>query len=297
MRKMNDGSLLIRTHGKINLTLDVIGKRADGYHDIVSVMQSISLSDEIRLSLTDEEISAACNHPEVPVDRGNLVCQAARELQRVAGIRKGVHIELSKGIPVAAGLGGGSSDAAAVLLGLNRLWGTGLSHEQLSAIGSGIGADVPFCLLGGTALAEGIGERLLPLPGFAKQWLILIKPPFGVSTRKIYEAFDNFDVAFRPDTSAVVKSLQEGDFLQAIPAMGNVLEQVTTSLYPEVGEIIKGLQAKGVKKALMCGSGPTVCAFVDDRAAAEKIKQDPFGFQGEVFVASTETRGHVFLEG
>lgn len=295
MKIMDQRAVMVQAHGKINLTLDVVGKRNDGYHDILSIMQSISLHDRMRLSLTGTDISVACSHPEVPANEENLVFRAAQELRRVTRVKAGVHIQLSKGIPVAAGLGGGSADAAAVLLGLNKLWNTGLSQDQLREIGQSLGADVPFCLMGGTALAEGIGERLTPLPALPQQWLVLVKPPFGVSTSEIYEAYDSAAIPVRPDTAAVLRSIRRGDFSGAVAGAGNVLEQVTASLYPEVAEIVASLKTKGAKKVFMCGSGPTVCAFVENRPAAENLKKQYPGYPGKIHIANTTARGNMFL--
>lgn len=292
---MATNTVMVQVYGKINLTLDIVGKRNDGYHDIISIMQSISLSDRLKLKEIKGEISLECDCSRVPLGEDNLCFRAAQELRRAAGVRKGVHIKLSKGIPVAAGLGGGSADAAGVLLGLNRLWQTGFSLDRLREIGSGIGADVPFCLTGGTSLAEGIGEKLTPLPYFPKQWLFLVKPPFDVSTGEIYKAYDSAEIVYRPDTVSVLDSIRAGDIHRAIQGMGNTLEQVTGAIFPEVKDLIDELQSEGAKKVIMCGSGPTVCAFVNSREAGERLKARYSGYPGETYLAHFVTRGSILL--
>lgn len=292
---MTPNTVMVHAYGKINLTLDIVGKRHDGYHDIISIMQSISLFDRLRLTETAGEIVLECNCSGVPLGEDNLCCRAAQELRRAAGVRKGVYIKLSKGIPVAAGLGGGSADAAGVLWGLNRLWQTGFTLDRLREIGSGIGADVPFCLTGGTSLAEGIGEKLTPLPRFPKQWLFLVKPPFDVSTGEIYKAYDSAKIVYRPDTVSVLDSIRTGNIDRAIQGMGNTLEQVTGAIFPEVKYLTDELRSGGAEKVIMCGSGPMVCAFVNSRAAGEKLKARFSGYPGETYLAHSVTRGIVLL--
>lgn len=293
---MNETYIRVQANAKINLTLDVLGKRKDGYHDIRSIMQSISLSDRITLIRTEGEISIECAHPEVPCNISNLACRAAYELQKAARARFGVHIKLNKGIPVAAGLGGGSTDAAAVLRGLNRLWNTKLDNNELIEIGKRIGADVPFCLLGGTALAEGIGEILTPLKPIPRLWLVLFKPPFGVSTGDVYHAFDRRDHKFQPVTDIFMSRMNDNNMEAMVAATGNMLEETTTALYPEVRELINRLQNKKILRAFMCGSGPTVCAVTADRRAAKLLRMECSDFNGKTYIAYTVPRASVILK-
>ena len=291
-------SIHLQAYAKINFSLDVLEKRQDGFHNIRSIMQSISLYDRLSLTKTEGDISIECADPEVPCNDNNLAVRGAQELKQAAQVKAGVHIVLSKGIPVAAGLGGGSADVAAVLRGLNNLWNTGLDNRELREIGKRIGADVPFCLTGGTALAEGIGEVLTPLEDFPRLWLVLFKPAFGVSTPEVYRAHDRMErVQYRQDTEAVLAGVEKGDFEAMISGMGNMLQQITTGLYPEVGNIIHMLQKKALTKVFMCGSGPTVCAVVSDRCAAEELRRKCFAFSGKVYITHTVPRASILLDG
>jgi len=183
---------------------------------------------------------------------------------------KGIKIHIAKRIPVAAGLAGGSTDAAAVLLGLNKIWGLGLTLEELAELGAGIGSDVPFCVIGGTALAKGRGEVLSPLPGVSEMWLVLVKPALEVSTAQIYKNFDPVKVERRPDTDAAVRAINKGNTKILLNNMVNVLESVTLSMYPEVSQVKEVMIAEGITSVLMSGSGPTVFGIVDSQAVAEQ---------------------------
>lgn len=293
---MKPAGIWVQANAKINLTLDVLEERRDGYHNIRSVMQSISLHDRLSLTRTECDISIEGSHREVPWDADNLACRAALELQKTVGTRQGVHIKLWKGIPVAAGLGGGSADAAAVLRGLNRLWDTKLDGDQMREIGKRIGADVPFCLTGGTALAEGMGDILTPLEPVPMLWLVLFKPFFGVSTGEVYRAHRRIKDEYRYNTEDVLSELKKGALDGIISGIGNTLQRTTTSLYPEVADIIHGLEEIGIPKVFMCGSGPTVCAVVSDKKEARQLKGKCSGFNGNIYIAHTVPRAGVFLE-
>lgn len=293
---MQTTTVFVQAHGKINLTLDVLGKRPDGYHNLRSVMQSIGLYDRLSLTATRESISIVCRNRAIPHDSSNLACRAAFALKEAAGVKAGVKIRLNKGIPVAAGLGGGSADAAAVLRGLNRLWNTGLSSAELREIGKNLGADVPFCLEGGTVLAEGYGERLTPLKPAPRMWLVLFKPEFGVSTPEVYNAYDTMEIEYRNDTAAVVAGLEKHDLEAVISGMGNMLQQTTAVLYPQVAALISGLEKMGTEAVLMCGSGPTVCAVFHDRKSAESLRNKCSNFKGKIYLCHTVSRGSFLLE-
>jgi len=293
MRRGRD--ILVQAHAKINLTLEVLSKRKDGYHNIVSVMQSISLHDRLYLRVGTDGITVDCDHPGVPAGKENLVYKAAEKLRAYAGVRDGASIKIHKGIPVAAGLAGGSADAAAALLGLNRLWGTNYDAGRLIALAKELGADIPFCIVGGTALARGIGEELTRLPALPKIWLVLVKPPFGVSTKEVYERYDSMKIGYRPNHELLLKALEKGERGSVIAGIGNVLERVTVSLYPEVQEIIDYLQKLGSEKVFMCGSGPTVCAVVENEQKAKNIRSKFSGYPGEVYTAYTLDRGSVVI--
>lgn len=272
----------LKARAKINLTLDVIGKRPDGYHEVAMVMQTIDLYDRITLTAVDGDIEVSANNPEIPLGPANLVYKAA-ELLRPGGFSGGVHIHIEKNIPMAAGLAGGSTDAAAVLQGLNRLWRLNRSIEDLLELGSRIGSDVPFCILGGTALAAGRGEKLTPLKAAPAMWLVLAKPPVGVSTKEVYGRFEPELVDRRPDNEAMIGALVAGDTHAVTENLVNVLESVTLRLYPEVAALKESMIRAGAQAALMSGSGPTVFGLVPDRIiaeqVAERLKQEfPAGF-------------------
>ncbi len=266
----------IEARAKINLSLDVLGTRPDGYHEILSVMQPLELHDILVVRALEKEIRVESDHPEVPEGPGNIVYRAAMAVRREYGRGGGAGIFIHKKIPVAAGLAGGSADAAAALGALNRLWGLGAALEDLIRLGETIGSDVPFCLLGRTALVGGKGEVLTPLPPFSGFGVVLVKPPFGVSTAEIYSLYDSFPAGPGPDTGAVVRALEKRDLNTLAALMGNVLEKVTASLHPEITEIKRSLMAAGAAGALMSGSGPTVfglCASpADARMVASRLK-------------------------
>jgi len=260
----------LKARAKINLTLDVIGKRPDGYHEVAMVMQAIDLYDLITLTTIKDGIAVSANHPEIPTGPENLVYKAA-EILRPKGFSGGVHLHIEKNIPMAAGLAGGSTDAAAVLVGLNRLWRLNRSEEELLDLGSRIGSDVPFCILGGTALATGRGEKLTPLPAAPEIWLVLAKPPLGVSTKEVYGRFEAGRVSLRPDNEAMLRALAAGDTGGIAGNMVNVLESVTLRLCPQVSALKEQLVRAGAAAALMSGSGPTVFGLVPDRTAAQQV--------------------------
>ena len=262
----------IKARAKINLTIDVIGKRPDGYHEVSMVMQTIDLHDLITLTAADSGITVSANRLEVPTGSENLVYKAA-ELIKPPGFNGGVQIHIEKNIPMAAGLAGGSADAAAVLEGLNQLWELKLTREELMKIGSQIGSDVPFCVLGGTALAEGRGEKLTPLPEAPEIWLVLAKPPVGVSTKDVYGQYNPCNTSRRPDNNAMIRALAKGDKVEIMENLVNVLESVTLHRYPEVAGLKQLMVRSGAQAALMSGSGPTVFGVVPEKAAALEVVQ------------------------
>jgi 4-diphosphocytidyl-2-C-methyl-D-erythritol kinase len=269
----------VKARAKINLSLDVLGMRPDGYHEILTVMQALELHDVLEIEQTGEDcIRVDCSDPEVPPGSGNLVYRAADLLRREYGCIQGANIFINKNIPVAAGLAGGSTDAAAALKALNRLWGLNAGGKELLGLGELLGSDVPFCLLGKTALAGGKGEVLTPLPSFSGRGVVLVMPPFGVSTASIYKLYDSFPAGPAVNVSAVVKAVESGDFLAVARMMGNALEKVTASKHPKIMEIKNGLINAGAAGALMSGSGPAVfglCAGPEEaRAIASRLKPE-----------------------
>ena len=260
---------------KINLTLDVTGRRADGYHTVCMVMQSVALHDEIRVTVTQGEkkprgIILTCNLPYLPVDERNLAWRAADLFYQETGVLPGTcEIHIDKRIPIAAGLAGGSSDAAAVLRALAVLHAVGLTDDELCAMGLKLGADVPYCLRGGTMLAEGIGEELRPLAPMPHCWVVLCKPPFAVSTKDVYRAMDEVDIKKRPDTAGMVKALEKGDYSGVCRRLSNVMELVTATKRRQIGEIKAFLTENGADGTLMSGSGPTVYGLFSDENRAK----------------------------
>lgn len=245
---------------KINLALDVIARRADGYHQVDMVMQSIELSDLITLE-DAAEIELSCNRPELPVDERNLAWRAVRLLQEVAGVFSGVKIKIDKKIPIAAGLAGGSTDAAAVLIGLNKLWKLGLSQLELRKIGVKLGADVPFCIMGGTARAQGIGEELTRVNSKLQSDVLLITPNSPVSTALIYQKLKVENIKKHPQISVIINALEAGDREALFGTWGNVLETVVLNESSLVAEVKSYFNSFGIGNCLMSGSGPSVFAL------------------------------------
>ena len=260
---------------KINLSLDVLERLPNGYHRLAMLMQTVGLTDTITLTLRPEGISLHCVNEspasqgatDIPMDARNLAWKAAEAyFSQVPGL--GVDIHLVKRIPAAAGLAGGSADAAAVLRGLNALHGCLLSTEELVRMGVKIGADVPYCLVGGTCLAEGIGEELTPLPSFAGHWIVLVKPPFPVSTPWVFGQLKLHDLGERPDTPCLVEAVRSGDAVGVAVGMRNVLERVTEPVHPEIAALRKQLLVLGALGSRMSGSGPSVFGLFADRETA-----------------------------
>ena len=268
--------LELKALAKINLGLDVLGKRENGYHDVRMIMQSIYLYDTIRIEKTgaDEGISLCSNLSYLPSDGNNIAYKAAQLLKEEFRIREGVRITLDKHIPVAAGLAGGSSNAAAVLFGMNRMFRLGLSQKELMDRGVKLGADVPYCIMRGTVLAEGIGEELTRLPAMPKCTVLIAKPPVSVSTKMVYEALDAEEIPKHPDIDGIIKGLEEGDLRQIARSMGNVLEDVTIPMHPVIAQIKQEMLEAGAIGAMMSGSGPTVFGLFENRAAARTAQKN-----------------------
>lgn len=287
--------LQIQAYAKINLFLNVLYKRPDGYHEIETVFQSIGLSDDIILRKFSKDIKIKCEHPQVPLDESNLAYRAAKLLFEASGFSEGVEITIKKRIPVAAGLGGGSADAAAVLVGLNQLFELECEREQLMSLGSKLGADVPFCILGGTALGRGIGEILEPLPPLEKIWLTLVNPGFMVSTAWVYQNLhfgsknENLWLTKSPkNVNILVQQIRTNNLRKFCDGMFNALEEVVVNKYPVIENLKSQLKKLGALSVLMSGSGPTVFALMPDelhaKAAAEKLS-------GETYFTTTSPVG------
>lgn len=286
--------LELKALGKINLGLDVLGKRENGYHDVRMVMQTVYLYDQIRIERMKEPgIHLSSNLFYLPVNENNLAYRAADLLMKECQIREGVRITLDKHIPVAAGMAGGSSNAAAVLFGMNRMFSLGFTMEELMERGVTLGADVPYCILRGTVLAEGIGEKLTPLPAMPKCYVLLAKPPISVSTKAVYEKLDSHEIAEHPNIDGIIGGLKRQNLDEVAAGMGNVLEKVTIEEYPVIDKIKSVMCREGALNAMMSGSGPTVFGIFEDknraRAAAQKIKETQLTKQ--VYVVNVHNAG------
>ena len=263
----------IRAYAKINWTLDVLFKRADRYHELRTIYQTVSLYDQLRISETIGAIEVACNDPRVPCDETNLVFKAAASLRKATNISKGARIEIEKRIPVAAGLGGGSSNAAATLLALVKLWKLEIDESELFQIAAALGSDVPFFLIGGTALGVGRGEEVYPIEQVACEYLLLVNPGFAVSTRDAYERLSRLttsEAAFIiPFTLLAAKGIRE------LPLVArNDLEVPVLAAYPEIAEVKRRLLSLGARHALMSGSGATVFGVFDNLHTAERSETE-----------------------
>ncbi len=275
--------LLVKAPAKINLSLDVLRKREDGYHDVRMIMTTIDLADRLELTeLAENRIEIVSHNRYVPDDQRNLAYQAAKLIKERYGVQKGVSIVIEKTIPVAAGLAGGSSDAAATLRGLNKLWKLGLSAEELAKIGAEIGSDVSFCVYGGTAIATGRGEQIEHIPAPPPCWVILAKPQIGVSTADVYRNLKADHVA-HPDVDKMIQSIEQGDYEGICSSVGNVLEEVTFSMHPEVEHIKEQMKRFGADAVLMSGSGPTVFGIVRHDSRMHRIYNGLKGFCEQVY--------------
>lgn len=268
----------IKAYAKINLGLDVVRRLENGYHQVKMVMQSIDLWDMLTLERTGSGIAITTDVQGLPTDRSNLIYKAADMMLEKYGIHFGLRVHLRKEIPMAAGMAGGSADAAAVMKGIDELFGLNLPLSRLMEDGVAIGADVPYCILGGTALAEGIGERLTPLPPMPDCHILVAKPEAAVSTKYVYEHLDAQGIARHPDIDGMVLAIRQGSLEGITGRMENVLETVTVPAHPVIADIKRRMLESGAANSLMSGSGPTVFGIFSDegtaRAAYEQLKEE-----------------------
>lgn len=261
----------LKAMAKINLGLDVVRKREDGYHEVRMIMQTIRMYDQIRLRAVSEAgIKVRTNLSYLPCNEDNLVHKAAKLLMEEFEVGEGLSIELKKYIPVAAGMAGGSSDAAAVMVGVNRMFGLGLTKAQLMERGVKIGADVPYCIMRGTVLAEGIGEILTPLSPMPKCHVLIAKPGIHVSTKFVYGGLHLDEMTVHPDIDGQAAAIKAGDLKETARLMGNVLESVTAAAYPVIDEIKAFMTQHGAVGAMMSGSGPTVFGLFEEERTAKR---------------------------
>lgn len=263
-------SIQLNAYAKINLGLDVIGKRPDGYHEVRMIMQTIGLHDKLSINtIHNPNIKMKTNLPFLPVNDKNIVYKAVSLIKEKHQIKEGIYINLKKRIPVSAGLAGGSTDAAAALIGMNKLFDLDLSLEDLMDIGVTLGADVPYCLIGGTALSEGIGEKLTSLPPFPDSNILVVKPNINVSTKKIYGNFDLSKVENHPNIDGIIAGIKDNNLQEATNHFANVLETVTVKMHPKINIIKETMLNQGALTSLMSGSGPTVFGIFDDNKKAQ----------------------------
>ena len=286
-------SIRLKARAKINLGLDVLGKREDGYHEVRMVMQTIGIYDRLILTkIPEEEIRITSNLAFLPVNENNLIYKAIKLLKDEYHFPGGVSVDLNKFIPVAAGMAGGSTDAASTMFGVNRLFGLNLSMGKMMELGVRLGADVPYCVMGGTALAEGIGEKLTPLAPAPDCYVLVAKPDINVSTKYVYEHLDAQEIRKHPDIDGMVEAIAEESLQGILDRMENVLETVTVSAYPIIQKIKDRMKELGAINSLMSGSGPTVFGIFDNRdkmaAAARSLRKS--GLAKTVFATDIYNR-------
>ena len=280
--------MIEKAYAKINISLDVVGKRDDGYHLLKMIMQNIELYDEIELTKIDEGIKITCNKVFVPTDERNLAYKAAKAFKDKYNIKQGVKIDIRKNIPVSAGLAGGSTDCAAVLRSMNKLFKVNAPMSELMEIGVKRGADVPYCLQGGTALCEGIGEEITKLPPFKNQIVVLVKPPFAVSTKDVYKAFDINKAIIHPKTERIISAMKVYDLNSVCSNMKNLLENVTLRKFPVINNIKCQMINYGAVGTMMSGSGPSVFAFFNDMYKAQLCFEEMKKKYKDVFITRTK---------
>ena len=278
----------IKAYAKINISLDIVGKReSDGYHLLKMIMQNIDLYDEISIRKQKEGITISCNKNYVPTDSRNLAYKAASLFKETYNIEDGVHIDIVKNIPVSAGLAGGSTDAAAVLKLMNKIFEVNVSDEELMDIGLKLGADIPYCINGGTALCEGIGEKITTLPPFKDKILVLVKPSFGVSTKEVYKSFNLDRVKVHPKTESLIEAMEQDNLYYVANNMKNLLENVTLRKHNILIKIKEDMNRYGAVGSMMSGSGPSVFAFFDDMLKAQRCYEKMKENYREVFLTRT----------
>ncbi len=278
-----------KAYAKVNLGLDVIRRREDGYHEVRMIMQTVDICDVLTFTRQERPgIVVTTDKEELPGDESNLIYKAARLVTETCSVREGIKIELQKRIPMAAGMAGGSTDAAAVFHGMNEMFGLGMDEDEMCALGVKIGADIPYCVKGGTALAEGIGEILTKLPDAPACVVLVAKPDIDVSTKYVYENLHAESLEYHPDIDGMRAAIEEGDLRGMAERMGNVLETVTVNAYPVIREIKEVMKKSGAWNALMSGSGPTVFGIFGEEEKARKAYNE---------IAQANLAGQLFITG
>ncbi len=282
-------TIIKKAYAKVNLGLDVIRRREDGYHEVRMIMQTVDICDVLTFTRQERPgIVVTTDKEELPGDESNLIYKAARLVTETYSVREGIKIELQKRIPMAAGMAGGSTDAAAVFHGMNEMFELGMDEDDMCALGVKIGADIPYCIKGGTALAEGIGEILTKLPDAPACVVLVAKPDIDVSTKYVYENLHAESLEYHPDIDGMRAAIEEGDLRGMTERMGNVLETVTVNAYPVIREIKEVMKKSGAWNALMSGSGPTVFGIFGEEEKARKAYNE---------IAQANLAGQLFLTG
>lgn len=276
-----------RAAAKINLAIDVLRKRPDGYHDVSMIMQSVALYDTITVRAVKGDIRVTSNTDKIPADKGNIVYKAAEYLKIKYNVKEGVLINIEKTIPIAAGLAGGSADAAMTLKLLNKAWNLRLSKSEILEAGKKLGSDVPFCIQGGAALAEGLGEKLTHLEGIPECLILLAKPSVGISTKEVYEGLKLEHIGKRPNIREIIRCMEERNLEGIAANMCNVLETVTIKKCPQIVELKEKLVEYGALGSMMSGSGPTVFGIFKDTASAYNAYEHIKDMVNEIFVVKT----------
>ena len=285
-------SLEIQAHGKINLALDIVGKYDNGYHAVDMIMQKINLHDTLICEKNEKDIVIHCDHKDVPLDESNLITKAIQGVKSYLGVDYGLEITLEKNIPVSAGLGGGSSDAASAIKAYNSLYELGLTKEEMQRIGQSVGADVPFFFESDCCRASGIGEVLKPIKGLDMGWIVLCKPNISVSTAEVYQGLNYPLILSHPDVDAMAQALNEKNLEGVSKNLGNVLEQVTLKRYSSVREIKEKLIQSEALGVLMSGSGPTVFAIFKDYSSGHKVYKKLSNIYSETYLTRSFNGGN-----
>jgi len=284
--------LKIQARGKINLALDIVGKYDNGYHAVDMIMQKINLHDTLICEKNDKEIIIHCDRNDVPINEDNLIVKGIQGVKDYLNVDYGIEITLEKNIPVSAGLGGGSSDAASAIKAYNSLYKLGLTTEEMQKIGLSVGADVPFFFEGDCCRATGIGEKLRPIKGLDTGWIVLCKPNISVSTKEVYQALNYPLILSRPDVDAMERALENKDLAKVSKYLGNVLEQVTLERYSSVREIKEKLIQSEALGVLMSGSGPTVFGIFKDYDSGNKVYKKLSNIYSETYLTRSFNGGN-----
>ena len=284
-------SISLKAYAKVNLSLDILGKRPNGYHDVEMIMQQITLYDKVDIKKTEKDITIHTDCYYVPSDPRNIAYKIAIDVLDKYKITSGVHIEIKKIIPVAAGLAGGSADAAAVIMGLNDLFGLKMTIQEMKDIAVKHGADIPFCIEGGAAVARGIGEELEIIPSLQNVWMVLVKPPIGVSTQSVYKSLVVDEIKNHPETNNLIEAMHKNDYRYVANNMYNVLEEITSKRYSIIGRIESKMREYGALGTMMSGSGPTVFGIFKNYKKAETASRHLKRKYKDVFVVTTYDGG------